>query len=39
MILKQQAWLDIMPIMEKHLFYTDATGNPWTATYIQAKVM
>ncbi len=19
------------------LFYTDATGNPWTATYIQAK--
>ncbi len=22
----------------KALFYTDATGNPWTATYIQAKV-
>ncbi len=21
----------------KALFYTDATGNPWTATYIQAK--
>lgn len=21
----------------KDLFYTDATGNPWTATYIQAK--
>ena len=22
---------------KKALFYTDATGNPWTATYIQAK--
>jgi spore coat protein JC len=22
---------------DKALFYTDATGNPWTATYIQAK--
>jgi len=21
----------------KAIFYTDATGNPWTATYIQAK--